>query len=335
LVDASSETEVLCGTMASKCNNCSKTRAQPQSRIASAEFDHIPVHFQHCSAFDITAPQCSTAVAAAGCSRLVGPVQEVWGGVGMCVALLGDKPSLARNESEDSVCQEIFTVEYFQNYQSPRGCKIHNHALKYFRHDAEATGCSAVIFDNTNPAKMKEMVLGPLTEFNFIGEPTIDWHWQELVARLDDKSLAQVVEGQCMDPNRSRGLVSCRLQKTDRYDHKRHYAQEQQGVRPATRIHTEDQLMIWDFVLVRANGTEVWLHPNYTSTKVECLEPCGPDVPGCPQPQDPDVPKSGLGGTSGPGIYNFYKNKNLKTLLHFKANSPKGEGKGKSAVPCA
>jgi hypothetical protein len=251
----------------------------------------------------------------------------------MCVALLGDKPSLARNESEDSVCQEIFTVEYFQNYQSPRGCKIHNHALKYFRHDAEATGCSAVIFDNTNPAKMKEMVHGPLTEFNFIGEPTIDWHWQELVARLDDKSLAQVVEGQCMDPNRSRGLVSCRLQKTDRYDHKRHYAQKQQGVRPATRIHTKDQLMIWDFVLVRANGTEVWLHPNYTSTKVECLEPCGPDVPGCPQPQDPDVPKSGLGGTSGPGIYNFYKNKNLKTLLHFKANSPKGEGKGKSDAP--
>jgi len=55
-VDASSETEVLCGTMASKCNNCSKTRAQPQSRIASAEFDHIPIQIQHCSAFDITAP---------------------------------------------------------------------------------------------------------------------------------------------------------------------------------------------------------------------------------------------------------------------------------------
>ena len=52
-MDASSETEVLCGTMASKCNNCSKTRAQPQSRIASAEFDHIPIQIQHWSAFDI------------------------------------------------------------------------------------------------------------------------------------------------------------------------------------------------------------------------------------------------------------------------------------------
>jgi len=39
--------------MASKCNNCSKTRAQPQSRIASAEFDHIPIQIQHWSAFDI------------------------------------------------------------------------------------------------------------------------------------------------------------------------------------------------------------------------------------------------------------------------------------------
>ena len=239
---------------------------------------------------------------------------------GEVISQMGARPSLARSESEDSLLQEIFNVEYFRDYPSPRGCEIHNHALKYFRHDAEKTGRDVVIFDNTDPVKMKEMVIASPTEFKFIGGPTTDWHWHELVAKLDDKSLVQVVEGWREDPNRSRGLINCRLQKTDRCDQTRDSAQKQQGV--AGRIlHTEEQLMIWDFVLVRANGTEVWLHPNYASENVECLEQCGPRS---------EVPKSGLGGTSVPGCphvrafgYPFCKhckNKNLKTILHFKAN---------------
>jgi hypothetical protein len=239
---------------------------------------------------------------------------------GEVISQMGARPSLARSESEDSLLPEIFNVEYFRDYPSPRGCEIHNHALKYFRHDAEKTGRDVVIFDNTDPVKMKEMVIASPTEFKFIGGPTTDWHWHELVAKLDDKSLVQVVEGWCEDPNRSRGLVSCRLQKTDRCDQTRDSAQKQQGV--AGRIlHTEEQLMIWDFVLVRANGTEVWLHPNYASENVECLEPCGPRS---------EVPKSGLGGTSVQGCHHvrafgypfckYCKNKNLKTILHFKAN---------------
>jgi hypothetical protein len=239
---------------------------------------------------------------------------------GEVISQMGARPSLARSESEDSLLPEIFNVEYFRDYPSPRGCEIHNHALKYFRHDAEKTGRDVVIFDNTDPVKMKEMVIASPTEFKFIGGPTTDWHWHELVAKLDDKSLVQVVEGWREDPNRSRGLVCCRLQKTDRCDQTRDRAQKQQGV--AGRIlHTEEQLMIWDFVLVRANGTEVWLHPNYASENVECLEPCGPRS---------EVPKSGLGGTSVPGcphvrafgypFCKYCKNKNLKTILHFKAN---------------
>ena len=62
--------------------------------------------------------------------------------------------------------------------------------------------------------------------FHFEGEPKIPWRWQEMVAQLDDESMRFVVEG--LDTgdkqNRSRGLVQCSIQETDRYDHQRHNA---------------------------------------------------------------------------------------------------------------
>ncbi len=76
--------------------------------------------------------------------------------------------------------------------------------------------------------------------------------------------------------------------------------------------------MVWDFVLVRANGTEVWLHPSWNSPTVRCNKPCEPDVVGFPQPQTDDVPLNGLGGSSGPGTYKWHKDKNKKTELRWK-----------------
>jgi hypothetical protein len=275
------------------------------------------------------ARKCPTAVAAAGCSRLEAAADDADLSQGFrhflnSNGMVSNKPSLASIESSSSVCPEIFTVAYFQNHQSCRGCKIHNHALKYWRLDAETTGRSAITFHNTNPAKMKEMVLGPSTEFNrvnFIGDQTIDWHWQEMVAQLDAKSLELVVGGQCMSANRSRGLVSCRLQKTDKCDLKRNRAQKRHrtvlGV--DARIHTEEQLMVWDFVLVRANGTEVWLHPSYTSTTVECFEPFGPDAPICPR-----TPGCNCVFCTWPTMRSGY----FKTLLHFREDPPNGNDEG-------
>jgi hypothetical protein len=216
-----------------------------------------------------------------------------------------------------------FTMEHFQNLQpSGLGCKRHNEALKYFRQYGEANGSIAVIFHRTNPAKMSEIVHDTGMAFHFIGEPIIEWHWSEMVAQLDVKSLEHVVEGHCMDPDRSRGLACCRLQKTTRYDHKRHYAES--NTKGITSVRHEEQYCEWDFVLTRENGTEVWLHPSYSNTKIKWLEA---EVPGVPNLGDADVPTSGLGGTSGPGTCKYYKEKNQKGLLRFKAND-KGKGKG-------
>ena len=259
-----------------------------------------------------------TAVAAAGSTLFWDPLQEVWSEVPMCGVRLvwnglewGDKPSLAQSESSDSVMSSLpecdveyphYSLQYFQKYPSPRECKIHYHALKYIVEIAYGnlgTGVgTAWIFDNHIPLKMKEILNG-----NPIGEPTIDWHWQELVAQLDDESLDQVVEGQSaemMDPlTRSRGLVSCKLEKAAETD------QWNGGlVTPNGR---------WYFVLVRDNGTEVWLHPEYNSTQVECLEPGDsvwrPELPLCHHVR-------GFGYPFCKHCWN--QRKHFKSVLHFK-----------------
>ena len=267
----------------------------------------------------------STAVAAAGAAATSAPMPTRQ--CPLAVAALQQQfaePGLSHQElaaiesgdlaSEDLAGQHVFNLGFFQRYPTPRPRSIHNTALKYFRQEAEERRSECVTFKNSAPAKMKEMVKGEKTEFSFRGNPNIEWHWQEMVAQLDAESLAYVVEGQLLDPNRSRGLISCRLQKRrNSYDHKRHHALRQQG-----EAITMDLLYEWDFVLVRENGTEVWLHPSWNSPTVRCNKPCEPDVVGFPQPQTDDVPLNDLGGSSGPGTYKWHKDKNKKTELRWK-----------------
>ena len=221
-----------------------------------------------------------------------------------------------------------FTLEHFRTLPpSKLGCKRHNEALKYFRQYGEANDSIAVSFHCTNPAKMSEIVHEEGMAFHFEGEPIKEWHWSDMVAQLNMESLAVVVEGREMDPDRSRGLVCCRLQKTTRYDHARHNAEnESNKTKGIKSVRSEEtQYCQWDFVLTRSNGTEIWLHPNYSNTQISCREP---EVPGDPNRADADVPTRGLGRSSGQGSFKYYKDKMQKNTLRFKAND-KGKGKGK------
>ena len=65
---------------------------------------------------------------------------------------------------------------------------------------------------------------------------------------------------------RSRGIVSCSLQQTPQYDHKRHHAERTKGEQ------SDKQYRVWDFVLMRDDESFVALHPQYSKTKVECKE---------------------------------------------------------------
>ena len=101
---------------------------------------------------------------------------------------------------------------------------------------------------------------------------------------------------------RSRGIVSCRLQKTPRYDHKQHYAGH------AAPGETES---IWDFVVNYEDASEVYFHPNYSNPKFDSWF----EKP----KEDWEIPKTGKGGTSGPGTYQRLIKKDDPVELRFDA----------------
>ena len=56
--------------------------------------------------------------------------------------------------------------------------------------------------------------------------------------------------------------------------------------------------------MVRDDGSEVALQPNYNNTEIECYVPDGQ--------RDHKIPRIGLGGTSGPGTFKYFKNKKVQ-----------------------
>ena len=292
-------------------------RNQTESGIVSAGSDR---HHRNQTA---AGNACSsTAVSAAGVAeeRCPMPTRQCPNAVAAVEQLFADRAAteaLARRYSENS----IFPLTYFLSHPVLRQYSVHNHALKYFRETAEAQGdgVSQVEFP-CDKVRMRRLVKGGGEEFHFEGEETVEWHWHEMVAQLDHESLGEVVEGEQTDANRSLGLVKCRLQKRHKdYDHKRMAALKKQGQPMAITLHQ------WDFVLVRQNGTEVWLHPSFSSKSVECLLPQREQE----NAQFDDIPQSGPGGTSGPGTFRYHKTKNLKKMLQFKSHIVNGNGKGK------
>ena len=134
-----------------------------------------------------------------------------------------------------------------------------------------------------------------------------------MVAQMDAYSMALALKLLDTRPNsESRIIVSCRLQKTDKYDHKRHFAhrdkakrEKEQGVAPpqsrdpmeflppSKEAHRAGvQLKIWDFVLEFDDGSEVYLHPEYSDPNIACFNPDA-----CP--------------------YKYFKNKQYGTTLSF------------------
>ena len=125
-----------------------------------------------------------------------------------------------------------------------------------------------------------------------------------MIALLRDEDLEYVVCGE----GRSSGLEYCSVAPRKAYDHKRHHADKSRGgdvPSRGTRI-----LLIWDFIVVRDDGSAIRLHPNWSNTKVETF-----GVP--PGLDDFEIPRSGIGGTSGPGTFKYFKNKNLQSVLRF------------------
>ena len=141
-----------------------------------------------------------------------------------------------------------------------------------------------------------------------------------MVAQMTDDSMRLAVQGLGGQTGRSRGIVSCRLQRFLRYDHQRNFAERHPELgnprgkgKHATQSmpppRAKELLVTWDFVLVCDDGTQVCLHPNFSNHKIQALRGEGA--------QDHDLPKTGLGGTSGPRTYTYFKNKHYPWTLKF------------------
>ena len=99
---------------------------------------------------------------------------------------------------QPAVADECFTMEYFRNFQ-PWSCRypMHNAALKWFRQCGEQGGLDRKVFHNTQPEMVAQLIHPKGMEFKFSEDPTQDWpwHWQEMIAQLNDASMRHVVEG--------------------------------------------------------------------------------------------------------------------------------------------
>ena len=69
---------------------------------------------------------------------------------------------------------------------------------------------------------------------------------------------------------------------------------------------------MWDFVLERDDGSSVALHPNYKNTKVSCKL--------TPAVADATLPRTGLGGTDGPGTFQRFAARQVDLTLKFDAS---------------
>ena len=201
----------------------------------------------------------------------------------------------------------VHDLTYFRKLPLTANYKAHNVALKWFREVCEREGASEKRFSNTVQEQVAHIAHAKGTEFAFDENVFTTWKWQEMVAQLDDHSMRVVVNG---PNNLSRGLVGCSIQQSGSYDHKRHHAKKQLG------IPTPAMLFVWDFVLGRDDGTCVALHPNYSNTKLSCKLTPRPAV------ADTSLPRTGLGGTSGPRTFRRFAGKQVDVTLRFDASKP-------------
>ena len=112
-------------------------------------------------------------------------------------------------------------------------------------------------------------------EFHF-GEGRFIWCWKEFVAAFRDGDIDFLCDGDhsggLAPLVRSGGLVACFISpKPNSYDMKRHRADAMTSKRDNTARQFGSRLPEWDFVLVRADGSQVRLHPSFTTTKVACF----------------------------------------------------------------
>ena len=137
--------------------------------------------------------------------------------------------------------------------------------------------------------------------------------WRRLVSEPQSRLGRRLA--QC---RRLQRIVRCFIQHLELYDHKRDHAHTNH--RGLGKPFVEAQ-QVWDFVVECDDGTYEIFHPRVGQTKAECKS-------GLPEVAGPELPRSGPGGTNGPGTFKHFTQKQVEGVFGFDAKKTcKGKGK--------
>ena len=258
------------------------------------------------NAFVVRTEQQTAPLAVAGA---LAPETTPATAVAAAVAAVDVRPREAA--SAPAVAENLFafTLESFQSWKEfTNSYKQHNAALKWFRHlyedSANPFNSNTVEFDNNANAAVAAIVKDKGMDYTFNENDMQEWSWQEMIASLDRESMEYVVNGLA---GRSGGVVGCSFSvRANSYDHKRQHMLREVGRPIATK------LPIWDFVVHRADGSGIRLHPEWSKPKVESFEAEGFQ-------SEVAAPKAGLGKSDGRGTYSLYKTMGNDRTLRFDA----------------
>ena len=138
-----------------------------------------------------------------------------------------------------------------------------------------------------------------------------EWYWRQMICHLDADSMNRVVHG---PESRSRGIIGCWFSpRPGSYDHVR--ANQNKG---------GDRLPIWDFQVLRDDGTCIYLHPPWKGNKIDATEDTTEGFGGVAQ--FVSLPKHGHGQSDGRGTFQSYKKQQRSVQLKFASPSELNSG---------
>jgi hypothetical protein len=109
---------------------------------------------------------------------------------------------------------------------------------------------------------------------------------------------------------RSRGIVKFTCEETEKDDHKRMAALRKKNEAEGVVIEGGCvRLNEWHFVLERDDGSVLTMHPNISNTKIQ--------VKHGRVSADRTIPRTGLGGSSGPGTFTWLTTAQCDQELRF------------------
>ena len=165
----------------------------------------------------------------------------------------------------------VFDFQYFRDYTCTNTWRQHYAAWKYFQEWCVGENLPVYAFDNHTPATMPQIVYSYGQSWTWGKDKWYNWHWQEMVAQLNENSQWYLVLG----TGRSGGFVRCTFEEIDQYDLKAHVkelkkwrkAKETGSQQPQPQLRP---MRVWSFVLHYHDGTKCALQPHVDNTSVTC-----------------------------------------------------------------